>query len=126
MIGNKSKKGNKKKGLGKVKPSYTIKKKHKKKHKKGSKKYTKKNKRKGTFVISQPRKKQFTVHRPRLLKPRQSFKSMSFMDSSSYSNVMGNEDFKRQVKEHKNIEGRESGFNIDQDNNMIRIHQYPS
>ena len=58
--------------------------------------------------------------------PTQSFKSMSFMDSSSYSNVMGKEDFKRKMRGHKNIEGQESGIEVDQDNNLIRIKRYPN
>ena len=58
--------------------------------------------------------------------PKESFKSMSFMDSSSYSNVMGKEDFKRKMRGHKNIEGQESGIEVDQDNNLIRIKRYPN
>ena len=107
-----------------------------KKGKKGKKKQLK-DRRNLNYTIRQPHKKIYSLHAPRLLKkrpryslrrnmPSQSFKSMSFMDSSSYSNVMGKEDFKRKMRGHKNIEGQESGIEIDQDNNLIRIKRYPN
>ena len=107
-----------------------------KKGKKGKKKQLK-DRRNLNYTIRQPRKKRYSLHAPRLLKkrpryslrrnmPTQSFKSMSFMDSSSYSNVMGKEDFKRKMRGHKNIEGQESGIEVDQDNNLIRIKRYPN
>jgi hypothetical protein len=51
---------------------------------------------------------------------------MSFMDSSSYSNIHGEEDFNRKVKRHNNIDGHESGFEMDQNNNLIRVNRYPN
>jgi len=107
-----------------------------KKGKKGKKKQLK-DRRNLNYTVRQPHKKRYSFHAPRLLKkrpryslrrnmPTQSFKSMSFMDSSSYSNIMGKEDFKRKVKGHKNIEGQESGIEVDQDNNLIRIKRYPN
>ena len=80
------------------------------------------------YTIRQPRKKRYSLHAPRLLKrkPKRSFRSMSFMDSSAYSNIMGKQDFKRKVKGHKNIEGQESGIVVDQDNNLIHIQRYPN
>ena len=111
-------------------------KKAKKARKKGMKKQLK-DRRNLNYTIKQPHKKKYSLHAPRLLKkrpryslrrnmPTQSFKSMSFMDSSSYSNVMGKEDFKRKMRGHKNIEGQESGIEVDQDNNLIRIKRYPN
>lgn len=109
-----------------------------KKGKKGKKQLKDRRKlSRSTYTIRQPHKKKYSLHAPRLLKkrpryslrrniPTQSFKSMSFMDSSSYSNVMGKEDFKRKVRGHKNIEGRESGIEVEQDNNLIRIKRYPN
>jgi len=107
-----------------------------KKGKKGKKKQLK-DRRNLNYTVRQPHKKRYSFHAPRLLKkrpryslrrnmPTQSFKSMSFMDSSSYSNIMGKEDFKRKVRGHKNIEGQESGIEVDQDNNLIRIKRYPN
>tara|TARA_Y100000768_G_scaffold387262_1_gene378002 strand:- start:1873 stop:2280 length:408 start_codon:yes stop_codon:yes gene_type:complete len=106
------------------------------KGKKGKKKQLK-DRRNLNYTIRQPSKKKYSFHAPRLLRkrpryslrrnmPTQSFKSMSFMDSSSYSNIMGKEDFKRKMRGHKNIEGQESGIEIDQDNNLIRIKRYPN
>ena len=110
-----------------------------KKAKKGKKKQLKDRRKlpRSTYTIRQPHKKRYSFHAPRLLKkrpryslrrntPTQSFKSISFMDSSSYSNVMGKEDFKRKMRGHKNIEGQESGIEVDQDNNLIRIKRYPN
>ena len=110
-----------------------------KKGKKGKKKQLKDRRKlpRSTYTIRQPHKKIYSLHAPRLLKkrpryslrrnmPTQSFKSMSFMNSSSYSNVMGKEDFKRKMRGHKNIEGQESGIEVDQDNNLIRIKRYPN
>ena len=94
-----------------------------KKGKKGKKKLLKDRRKlpRSTYTIRQPHKKKYSLYAPRLLKkrpryslrrnmPTQSFKSMSFMDSSSYSNVMGKEGFKRKMRGHKNIEGQESGI----------------
>jgi hypothetical protein len=53
-------------------------------------------------------------------------RSMSLSDSSRYSNVMGEEDFKRRASSHKNIDGLEEGFVLDQDNDLINIRHYPN
>ena len=37
---------------------------------------------------------------------------------------MGKEDFKRNVRGYKNIDGREAGIEVDQDNNLIRVRRY--
>jgi len=107
----------------KPKPNHIFKKKKKKKRRPISKKGM------TTYTITQPRKKKYTVHRPRLLKgrkPKRSFKSMSLVDSSSFSNIMGKKSFKRRSFGHKNMEGKESGIMVDQGNNIIRVQRFPN
>ena len=55
-----------------------------------------------------------TIHRPRT-----SFSSQQYSDSSAYSNIRGQEDFQRRVQQHKNINGRTSGFHMKQDKDNI-------
>lgn len=119
----------KKRGLGKVYPlgkpikkNKSVKKKKPKK-KKPVKKKSHRTKMRKNFTISQPRKKRYTVHAPRLInnKPRSHFKSFISTDSSSYSNIMGEENFKRTMRRKKNVDGKISGFGLDQNNDDIRI-----
>jgi hypothetical protein len=95
-----------------------------KKPKTHPKKHKKKISAKGRYTISQP-KKRYTVHMPRFRKrkPRSSFRSMSFSDESSYSNVRGKQDFKRRSTGKRNINGKRSGLELEQDNDRIRIQR---
>ena len=53
-----------------------------------------------------------------------SFLQESVSSSSSYSNIMGKADFKRNVRGYKNIDGKEAGIEVDQDNYLIRVKRY--
>jgi hypothetical protein len=53
-----------------------------------------------------------------------SFHQESVSSSSSYSNIMGKEDFKRNIRGYKNMNGKEAGIEVDQDNNLIRVRRY--
>ena len=87
----------------------------------------KKRPKKGRYTISQPKKKRYTVHMPRIFKrkPRSSFQSMSFNDASSYSNIRGKQDFKRRAMGRRNMDGKLSGLDLEQDNDKIRIQRFP-
>jgi len=50
---------------------------------------------------------------------------MTYSDEESYSSIMGEEDLKRRIRTHKNIDGRKSGILLDQDNDIISINRYP-
>jgi hypothetical protein len=131
LIGGKKK--GKKRGLGKVRPKRLS---PPKKRRKGRRKALSTI---GRFTVRQPRKKRYSVHMPRYVKsklrkkvhrpmirrPRGSFKHMSYTDKESYSNIMGEEDLKRKIIAHKNIDGQESGIELDQDNELIRVNRYP-
>ena len=91
-----------------------------------------KSKNKTTYTLSQPKKRRYSVHMPRFTNKRNrvgiirrpakpSFQSVSYSDASSYSNMMGTEDFKRRAMGRRNMDGILSGVNVDQDNEMIRI-----
>ena len=95
-----------------------------------------KSKNKTTYTLSQPKKRRYSVHMPRFTNKRNrvgiirrpakpSFQSVSYSDASSYSNMMGTEDFKRRAMGRRNMDGILSGVNVDQDNDMIRIQRFP-
>ena len=95
-----------------------------------------KYKNKTTYTLSQPKKRRYSVHMPRFTNKRNrvgiirrpakpSFQSVSYSDASSYSNMMGTEDFKRRAMGRRNMDGILSGVNVDQDNDMIRIQRFP-
>ena len=107
-----------------------------KKKKKKKMKPKNKSKNKTTYTLSQPKKRRYSVHMPRFTNKRNrvgiirrpakpSFQSVSYSDASSYSNMMGTEDFKRRAMGRRNMDGKLSGVNVDQDNDMIRIHRFP-
>jgi hypothetical protein len=116
-----------------LKPS---KKKKKKQQTKMKMKPKNKSKNKTTYTLSQPKKRRYSVHMPRFTNKRNrvgiirrpvkpSFQSVSYSDASSYSNMMGTEDFKRRAMGRRNMDGILSGVNVDQDNDMIRIQRFP-
>tara|TARA_B110001469_G_C9374931_1_gene194965 strand:+ start:57 stop:413 length:357 start_codon:yes stop_codon:yes gene_type:complete len=110
-----SKKKKKKPGLGKVKPKHSSVFKNKKKKKKKKKnKYTSKN------IIYNP----FKTRRKRNLPLH--IESYSMMDTSSYSNVMGKQGYKRKMRKYKYNNGKESEIHYDQDNDTIIIKRYPN
>jgi len=123
------------------------------KGKKAKNKKPLKDRRKPTYTIRQPAKKRFSIHSPRMFrnslegkqskqskqgkrpmkrnpimtqrrKMGPSFRQESVSSSSSYSNSMGKEDFKRNVRGYKNMNGIEVGIEVDQDNNLIRVRRY--
>jgi hypothetical protein len=107
-----------------------------KKKKKKKMKPKNKSKNKTTYTLSQPKKRRYSVHMPRFTNKRNrvgiirrpakpSFQSVSYSDASSYSNMMGTEDFKRRAMGRRNMDGILSGVNVDQDNDMIRIQRFP-
>ena len=107
-----------------------------KKKKKKKMKPKNKSKNKTTYTLSQPKKRRYSVHMPRFTNKRNrvgiirrpvkpSFQSVSYSDASSYSNMMGIEDFKRRAMGRRNMDGILSGVNVDQDNDMIRIQRFP-
>ena len=122
------------------------KKKDKKDKKDKKKKKALKNRRKPAYTVRQPAKKRFSLHSPRTFRnPLQgkqgkrlmkrnpmtrrrkivpSFHQESVSSSSSYSNIMGKEDFKRNIRGYKNMNGKEAGIEVDQDNNLIRVRRY--
>ena len=154
--GSKSGKKKKPKGKPKGKSTGKPKGKSKNKHGKVATKKHKPKKgtsNQSMFIIQQPRMNQYTMHKPMsrsrcskkqcampnpmvrsmpnpmvrsMSNPMSSFKSMSLSDSSRYSNVMGEEDFKRRASSHKNNDGLEEGFVLDQDNDLINIRHYPN
>ena len=124
--------GKKKGPKSKPKPS----KKKKKKKQQTKMKPKNKSKNKTTYTLSQPKKRRYSVHMPRFTNKRNrvgiirrpekpSFQSVSYSDASSYSNMMGTEDFKRRAMGRRNMDGILSGVNVDQDNDMIRIQRFP-
>ena len=139
MKGGKKKK--KRPGLGKVKTKQGKVKTKQGKVKSKNKKKKKKNQkhRQNEYTIRQPRKKKMSFHIPRLKQPLQTMRksnklsrkperhvqSFSMIDSSSYSNIMGQEDYKRKMGQHRYDDGRESGIIYDQDNDKIIIERYP-
>jgi len=129
--------GKKKGPKSKPKP-HNLKPSKKKKKKKQQTKMKPKNKSKNktTYTLSQPKKRRYSVHMPRFTNKRNrvgiirrpakpSFQSVSYSDASSYSNMMGTEDFKRRAMGRRNMDGILSGVNVDQDNDMIRIQRFP-
>jgi len=129
--------GKKKGPKSKPKP-HNLKPSKKKKKKKQQTKMKPKNKsnNKTTYTLSQPKKRRYSVHMPRFTNKRNrvgiirrpakpSFQSVSYSDASSYSNMMGTEDFKRRAMGRRNMDGILSGVNVDQDNDMIRIQRFP-
>ena len=119
-----------------LKPSKKKKKKKKKQQTKMKMKPKNKSKNKTTYTLSQPKKRRYSVHMPRFTNKRNrvgiirrpakpSFQSVSYSDASSYSNMMGTEDFKRRAMGRRNMDGILSGVNVDQDNDMIRIQRFP-
>ena len=85
-------------------------------------KVKKKAKKKGQHAI-------YSIRQPRrrnILKPRSSFRSMSYSDSSSYSNIMGKENFKRSAQVDENRDGRRRGAKLRQNNDMIILEKYPN
>ena len=129
--------GKKKGPKSKPKP-HNLKPSKKKKKKKQQTKMKPKNKSKNktTYTLSQPKKRRYSVHMPRFTNKRNrvgiirrpakpSFQSVSYSDASSYSNMMGTEDFKRRAMGRRNMDGKLSGVNVDQDNDMIRIQRFP-
>ena len=129
--------GKKKGPKSKPKP-HNLKPSKKKKKKKQQTKMKPKNKSKNktTYTLSQPKKRRYSVHMPLFTNKRNrvgiirrpakpSFQSVSYSDASSYSNMMGTEDFKRRAMGRRNMDGILSGVNVDQDNDMIRIQRFP-
>jgi hypothetical protein len=119
-----------------LKPSKKKKRKKKKQQTKMKMKPKNKSKNKTTYTLSQPKKRRYSVHMPRFTNKRNrvgiirrpakpSFQSVSYSDASSYSNMMGTEDFKRRAMGRRNMDGILSGVNVDQDNDMIRIQRFP-
>jgi|TARA_B110000211_G_C14038143_1_gene535524 hypothetical protein len=119
-----------------LKPSKKKKKKKQQTKMKPKVKPKNKYKNKTTYTLSQPKKRRYSVHMPRFTNKRNrvgiirrpakpSFQSVSYSDASSYSNMMGTEDFKRRAMGRRNMDGKLSGVNVDQDNDMIRIHRFP-
>lgn len=111
----------------------------KKRRKKGTKKGTpkRKGKKQLSYIISQPRKKRYSVHKPSFHKRsihkrsihnprynRNSFRSHMYTDSSSYKNIMGAQDYKRNVDVNENIDGLKRGMSLKQDNDNIFIQRY--
>ena len=85
----------------------------------------KKRPKKGRYTISQP-KKRYTVHMPRFSKRKPtSFQSLSFSDSSSYSNMMGKKKYKRRAIKKQNINGNLSGIEFKQDDDRLRVKIFP-
>jgi len=120
MKGGKKKK--KRPGLGKVKPKHVT------PRKKDKKKKKKKKQSQSLYTIRQPNKKKTVARKRKYNKPRQPkqpIQSFSMIDSSTYSNVMGEEDYKRKMRQHRYDDGRESGIIYDQDNDQIIIERYP-
>ena len=123
------KKKGKKRGLGKVRPKRLS---PPKKKRKGRRKASSTI---GRFTVRQPRKKRYSVlrgaprsvkrRRPTVRRPRGSFKHMEVSNMESYSNIMGEEDLRGRISAHKNIDGQESGIELDQDNELIRVNRYP-
>ncbi len=129
--------GKKKGPKSKPKP-HNLKPSKKKKKKKQQTKMKPKNKSKNktTYTLSQPKKRRYSVHMPRFTNKRNrvgiirrpakpSFQSVSYSDASSYSNMMGTEDFKRRAMGRRNMDGILSGVNVEQDNDMVRIQRFP-
>ena len=119
-----------------LKPSKKKKKKKQQTKMKPKVKPKNKYKNKTTYTLSQPKKRRYSVHMPRFTNKRNrvgiirrpakpSFQSVSYSDASSYSNMMGTEDFKRRAMGRRNMDGKLSGVNVDQDNDMIRIQRFP-
>ena len=119
-----------------LKPSKKKKKKKQQTKMKPKVKPKNKYKNKTTYTLSQPKKRRYSVHMPRFTNKRNrvgiirrpakpSFQSVSYSDASSYSNMMGTEDFKRRAMGRRNMDGILSGVNVDQDNDMIRIQRFP-
>jgi hypothetical protein len=74
------------------------------------------------YSIRQPRKRNII----NIGGPRSSFQSMSYSDSSSYSNIMGKKDFKRRANINQNRDGRKRGARLYQDNDKTFIEKYPN
>jgi len=71
--------------------------------------------------IRQPHKRRLLVQ-----EPTQSVQSVNISDRSSYSNIMGEEDYSRQSRIDENIDGLRRGAILKQRGDDIIIERYPN